>query len=94
MVDVQQLKATQAAANAEKVKGTVAGPALPASTVPGTNTTGKDLICRISAGTVTVVAVDGVTLGGVTTGEWIFVRAGSTFAITYSVAPTLQWFEK
>jgi len=94
MVDVQQLRATQDAANDERVKGAVTGPALPASTVPGTNTTGKDLICRISSGTVTVVAVDGVVLAGVTTGEWFFVHDGSTFAITYSVAPTLQWFEK
>lgn len=95
MVDVQQLQATQAAANAEKTDGTISNPpALPASTVAGTNTTGKDLLCRISAGTVTVVKVDGVTLGGVTTGEWIFVRAGSTFELTYSVAPTMQWFER
>lgn len=93
MVDVQQLRETQRVSNQMKTRGTVAGPALPASTVDGTNDKGKDLLCRISSGTVTAVKVDGVTLGGVTTGEWIIVRDGSTFNITYSVAPTLQWFE-
>jgi hypothetical protein len=89
MVDVQQLQATRNSI----AKGLApSGPALPASTVDGTNNTGMDLRCRISAGTVTVVSVDGVVLGGVTTNEWFYVRAGSTFNITYSVAPTLQWF--
>lgn len=94
MVDVAQLKATQDAANEVKARGAVAGPALPASTVDGTNTTGKTLIGRISSGTVTVFKIDGVTIGGMTTGEWFRLRAGSTFNITYSVAPTLQWFEE
>ncbi len=95
MVDVAQLKATQNAANSAKTKGTLSnGPALPATGVAGTNNTGKNLWGRISAGTVTVVKVDGVVLGGVTTNEWIRVRAGSTFELTYSVAPTLQWFEE
>lgn len=89
MVDTKQLQATLDA----QPRGIVPnGPALPASTVNGTNTTGTDLLCRISAGTVTVVSVDGVVLGGVTTNEWFFVRNGSVFNITYSVAPTLQWF--
>lgn len=93
MVDVAQLRATQQAANSELDKGAVTGPALPASTVDGTNTTGRTLLGRISSGTVTVFKVDGVTVGGMTTGEWFILRDGSTFNITYSVAPTLQWFE-
>jgi hypothetical protein len=88
MVDVPQLQATRASLP----KGLFVGPTLPASTVDGTNNSGYDLRCRISAGTVTVVAVDGVVLGAVTTNEWFYVRNGSTFNITYSVAPTLQWF--
>lgn len=95
MVDVAQLKETNRQANSAKTKGALSnGPALPASTVAGTNNTGKTLLGRISGGTVTVVKVDGVTLGGVTTNEWIWVRPSSTFELTYSVAPTLQWFEQ
>lgn len=94
MVDVQQLQATLSAAQAEKVVGALSnGPALPASGVDGTNNTGKMLRGRVSGGTVTVFKVDGVTIGGMTTGEWFWVRPKGTFNITYSVAPTLQWFE-
>jgi hypothetical protein len=93
MVDVQQLLATQAAANDLKTKGTVTGPALGASTVAVPNLTGKTLLGRISGGTVTVFKVDGVTVGGMTTGEWFWLRPGSSFEVTYTVAPTLQWFE-
>ena len=89
MVDVAQLRTTEAA----KARGIVTGPALPASTVDGTNETDKTLRGRISAGTVTVFKLNGVTIGGMTTGEWFVLRPGDTFAITYSVAPTLQWFE-
>lgn len=93
MVDVAQLKETQRAANNLKTKGTVTGPALAASTVASVNTTGKTLLGRISAGTVTVFAIDGVVVGGMTTGEWFWLRPGSSYTVTYSVAPTLQWFE-
>ena len=93
MVDVQQLRATQDAANDETARGAVTGPALPASTVDSTPAA-ETLIGRISAGTVTVFKIDGVTIGGMTTGEWFRLRKGSTFNITYSVAPTLQWFKE
>lgn len=93
MVDVAQLRTTEAASNAAKAKGVVTGPALPASTVAGTNETDMTLRGRISAGTVTVFKINDVTIGGMTTGEWFVLRPGDTFAITYSVAPTLQWFE-
>jgi hypothetical protein len=94
MVDVAQLRETQRAANSLKNKGVYAGgPALGASGVAVPNNTSKTLLGRISGGTVTVFAIDGVTVGGMTTGEWFKLRPGSTFAVTYSVAPTLQWFE-
>ena len=95
MVDVAQLRATQAAADADKVKGALSnGPALPASTVDGVNNTGKTIIGRISGGTVTVFLPTTDTIGGMTTGEWFRLRPKSTFNITYSVAPTLQWFDE
>lgn len=91
MVDVAQLQATLDADNSEKARGAISGPALPASTVESAPAE-QTLLGRISAGTVTVFKIDGVTIGGMTTGEWFKLRAGSTFNITYSVAPTLQWF--
>jgi hypothetical protein len=93
MVDVKQLRTTMKASDAEKSKVAVTGPALPTSTQDGTNETGKTLLGRISAGTVTVFKINGVTVGGMTTGEWFFLKPGDTFNITYSVAPTLQFFE-
>jgi hypothetical protein len=55
-----------------------------------TNTSGFPVVVGISSGTVTVVAVDGVTLTAITSGR-VRLRRDSTLAITYSVAPTLQW---
>jgi hypothetical protein len=72
--------------------GTWAGaPALAASTVAMTNTSGYDVEVGISSGTVTVVKKNGVTLTAVTTPASVRLRPGHTLAITYSVAPTLQW---
>lgn len=64
-------------------------PALAASTVVMTNTSGFSVTTHISSGTVTVVKVDGVTTG-LTSGSFRLKR-GSTLSITYSVAPTLAW---
>jgi hypothetical protein len=92
MVDVQQLQATQNAANDSIADGDWTGkPAVPASTVAATNTSSRPMWVEIAAGTVTVVKVDNVTIGARTSGAF-FVRPGSTIAITYSVAPTWQWF--
>jgi len=92
MVDVQQLAVTQAAADEEAPVGAWAGaPALAASTVAMTNTSGRRVVVGISAGTVTAVEKNGVTLTAVTTPAQVTLRPGSTLAITYSVAPTLQW---
>ena len=91
MVDVQQLRATQAASNAEQAGGAWAdAPDLAASTVAMTNTSGLPVNVYISAGTVTVVKVDDATTG-LTTPATVPLRPGSALKITYSVAPTLAW---
>lgn len=64
-------------------------PALAATTVPMTNTSGFPVTAHVSAGTVTVIKVDGVTTG-LTSGSFRLKR-GSTLSITYSGAPTLAW---
>lgn len=89
MVGTKELQATRA----NIPRGTWDGaPAIPLSDTPVTNNTGLDMMVRLAAGTVTVVKIDGVTVTGVTTGEWVPLRAGSTIQLTYSVAPTWQWF--
>lgn len=92
MVDVQQLQTTLAAAEAEKPTGDWADkPAIPASTVAATNDSDWVMWVEVTGGTVTVVAVDGVTTGR-TSGAF-FLRPGSSIAITYSVVPTSwKWF--
>jgi hypothetical protein len=92
MVDVQQFNVTKAAADAEKHTGDwVSKPAIPASTVPVTNDADYTMWVEVTAGTVTVVEVDGVTVGARVAGRFD-VRPGGTIALTYSVAPTWQWF--
>ena len=64
-------------------------PAVPASTVALVNPYLTDCLVYISGGTVTVIAVDGVTTG-LTSGTFI-VQAQHKIAITYSVVPTWVW---
>lgn len=91
-MDVQEWHVTQLAANDEIPVGAWAGaPSLAASTVAMTNTSEYTVEVGISSGTVTVVKKNGVILTGVTTGVRISLRPNATIAITYSVAPTLQW---
>ena len=91
-MDVAQFRATRAAANDTVPKGDwTAKPAVPASTVEATNTSGHPMWVEIAGGTVTVVKVDGVTIGARISGAF-FVRPGSKISITYSAAPTWQWF--
>lgn len=92
MVDVQQLRATMDADNEGLDRGDWTDkPAIPASTVAATNESGRLAWVEVTGGTVTVVAVDGVTTGR-TSGAF-FLRPGSTIAITYSVVPTSwKWF--
>jgi hypothetical protein len=68
----------------------VTTPAVPATTVTATNTTGKPVTVYIRGGTVTNIAVDG-TLLGMTSGTFR-VNAGGTIAVTYSVVPTWFWY--
>ena len=91
MVDVQQLRATMDSDNDGLARGDWGGtPAIPASTVAATNESGRLAWVEVVAGTVTVVAIDGVTTGRVV-GAFL-VRPGSTITLTYSVAPTWKWF--
>jgi hypothetical protein len=67
----------------------IAAPAVPASTVAQPNTTGRNVLVTVFGGTVTVIAVGGVTVGLVA-GTFL-VPAGSSITITYAVAPTWAW---
>jgi hypothetical protein len=90
-MDIDQMNTLNVAAAAENPSGVWSGaPALAASTVAMTNTSGFDVEVNISSGTVTVVKKNGVTMTAVTSGR-VHLRPGATIAITYSVAPTLQW---
>jgi hypothetical protein len=69
-------------------------PAVPATNVTATNSSGHDMFVEVAANgaTITAVKVDGVTVGARVSGIF-FVRAGSTIALVYTVAtPTWQWF--
>jgi hypothetical protein len=91
MVDVAQLRTTQAAENLTRPNGTWSGaPALAASTVDMKNTSGYDVEVGVSGGTVTVIKKNGVTLTATTAGRFR-LRPNATINITYSVAPTMQW---
>jgi hypothetical protein len=91
-MDDSQLKTLLEVLNAQKPSGDWSGkPAIPASTVAATNTSDWDMWVEITGGTVTVVSVDGTSVGR-TSGLFI-VRRGQTIAITYSVVPTAwKWF--
>lgn len=68
---------------------TITQPGVPTSTTVYTNNFGVDCEVHIAGGTVSVVAVNGTTTGA-TSGTFM-VRALSTIAITYTVAPTWVW---
>lgn len=68
----------------------VTQPAVPASTTAQTNFSGCDCTVYVSGGTVSAISVGG-SATGLTTGA-VRVPAGSTIALTYSAAPTWQWF--
>lgn len=70
-------------------------PAVPASTVAAPNNTGLPVVVTLTGGTITAVAIGGVTqsVNGVNTIAGSFVvPVGSSITLTYSVAPTWQWF--
>ena len=65
-------------------------PAVPASGTALTNTYGPDATVIISGGTVTAIAIGG-TATGLTAGSFR-VPFGQTITLTYSAAPTWQWW--
>lgn len=65
-------------------------PAVPASTVAVKNTNLSGAVAYITGGTVTAIAIDGTATG--LTGGTFRIPTGSTITLTYSVAPTWQWF--
>ena len=91
-MDSQQFDELLEYRNSRIADGDWAGkPAIPASTVTATNTSRRPMFVEVTGGTVTVVKVDTVTVGARVSGLF-YVRPGSTIALTYSVAPTWQWF--
>lgn len=74
----------------------VTQPAVPASTVAATNTTGVACVVYVVGGTLTVISVGGVATGitaaaAAGAAHTILVAPGQTIAITYTVAPTWTW---
>lgn len=69
-------------------------PALTASPSTLTNTSGQPVAVTVSGGTVTAIAVNGVTQStngtNATSGTFV-VPAGQAITITYSVSPTVSW---
>jgi hypothetical protein len=68
----------------------IAQPAVPASTVTVTNTSGQTALVTVIGGTVTHITVAG-TDQATSTNFTATVAAGQTIAITYSGAPTWYW---
>lgn len=67
-------------------------PAVPASTVAYTNTSGQTAAVTITGGTVTSINVPaGGTQVATATNYTATVAAGQTISITYSVVPTWYW---
>jgi hypothetical protein len=92
MTDNQQLSKLAARNNRDITDGLWSGtPAVPATTVVATNTSGKTVWVEVTGGTVTAVKVDGVTIGTRVAGLFL-VRPDSTIAWVGSAAPTWQWF--
>jgi hypothetical protein len=91
-MDNEQLKALEAVNEEAVPTGDWSGkPAVPATTVAATNTSARGMFVEVTGGTVTAVKVDNVTVGARVSGSF-YVRPGSTIALTYSAAPTWQWF--
>lgn len=67
-------------------------PAVPASTVAYTNTTGQTAFVTVTGGTVTSINVPaGGTQVATATNFTATVAAGQTISVTYSVAPVWYW---
>ena len=70
--------------------GKLGPPAVPATTVALVNPYNVDCDVNITGGTVTVISIGGQATGQ-TSGK-VFVPAGQSITLTYSVAPTWTWF--
>ncbi len=71
-------------------------PAVPASTVTATNTTGRDCTVFVKGGTLSVITLASVNTGiaaaaPANTCHVLPLSKGQTIAITYTVAPTWVW---
>ena len=67
----------------------IATPAIPATGVAVTNSTGVDVMVYVGGGTVTEIAI-GATATGLVAGG-VYLAAGQTITLTYTAAPTWQW---
>ncbi len=74
----------------DQAPGAVSAPSVPATTVALQNPFWRDAGVSIVGGTVTGIAVDGVTQFTATPAT-VFVPSGKTITLTYSAAPTWQW---
>jgi hypothetical protein len=91
-MDTEQMDTLEEFRNKHMADGDwIVKPAIPASTVEVTNTSKHAMFVEVAGGTVTAVKVDAVTVGARVSGSF-YVRPGSTISMTYSVAPTWQWF--
>jgi hypothetical protein len=89
-------EAWPAGAPSPGVVSAVTTPAVPASTVAAVNTTGRTVNVYVKAGTLTDIAIGGVSTGiaaaaPASTCHTLEVSAGQTIAITYTVAPSWVW---
>lgn len=71
--------------------GKQVAPAVPASTTPKTNPFSFACMVRVKGGTVTVVSVAGVQYAAASNVA-VYVDVDEAITLTYSVAPTWDWF--
>lgn len=69
----------------------VTTPAVPATTVVVTNTTGRRVSVFIKGGTITVITLNGVANATTATNQCVLLMPGGTIAVTFSVAFTWTW---
>jgi hypothetical protein len=70
--------------------GNVTAPTMPSSGSAQTNPFGSDAYVTVTGGTVSAIAIGGVSTG-LTSGSFL-VPWNQTITITYSAAPTWKWF--
>jgi hypothetical protein len=71
--------------------GKQTAPAVPASTVAQANPFTFACLVRVKGGTVSAVVVAGVTYAAATN-VLVYVDVGESITLTYTVAPTWDWF--